>query len=318
MNVNLDAIRSGAPLKDMLGRLPKIPTASAVSGLIVAALILMTPNPWFEAFILETGLPSVLGAAEPPLGARARIVFALVAALIVTSAAWLVLSFILNRKQRDADSEDYAAEFGETEEPSGFRAGTLRRADAHPDAPYRRPIMAEDDLGAPLDLVDLAPPETDADESASNEEPLDLGEVAEVLAEDGDAAENEQTEPADAETDSEPEVAEPVSADAAFDVPEPEPVFEIPLPSRDAAVEEDPAPVEPARFELPEDTRTELARLVDRLEAGLERKRARERAAGAPKAENVTPHPQAEPSRDRDAALREALETLQQATARQR
>lgn len=314
MNVNLDAIRSGAPLKDMLGRLPKIPTASAVSGLIVAALILMTPNPWFEAFIVETGLPSVLGAAEPPLGARARIVFALVAALIVTSAAWLVLSFILNRKERDADSEDYAAEFGAADQPSGFRAGTLRRADAHPDAPYRRPIMAEDDLGAPLDLVDLAPPDTDSDESASDEEPLDLGEVAEVIAEDEGAAENEQAEPAEAETD----VEEAVPAEAAFEVPEREPVFEIPLPSRDVAVEEDPAPTEPARFELPEDTRTELARLVDRLEAGLERKRARERAAAAPKAENVTPHSQAEPSRDRDAALREALETLQQATARQR
>ena len=51
MNMNLNAIRNGVSLPNMFAKLPRIPVASAVSGLIVAALILMTPNPWFEAFI---------------------------------------------------------------------------------------------------------------------------------------------------------------------------------------------------------------------------------------------------------------------------
>lgn len=311
MNINLDAIRSGAPLRDLVARLPKVPTASAVSGLIVAALILMTPNPWFEAFVVESGLSGLISAAEPPLGARARIVFALVAALIVTSAAWIVLSFILNRKQRAADEVDeFSAEFPEIEERIGRRAGALRPADAHPDAPYRRPIMAEDDLGTPLDLVDVEP--QDAENGISAEEPLDLGEIAEIVAEDEPVAESEELEAVDSED---------ISA-ADVETAETEPVFEIPLPARDTTVSENPAQAEPARFELPEDTRTELAKLVDRLEAGLERKKAREHNARANPAvstsENAMPHPQAEPSADRDAALREALDTLQQVTARQR
>ncbi|WP_299323569.1 hypothetical protein [Parasphingopyxis sp.] len=313
MNVNLDAIRSGTPLKELMGRLPKIPTASAVSGLIVAALILMTPNPWFEAFIVETGLPSVLGAAQPPLGARARIVFALVAALIVTSAAWVILSFILNRKQRAAAEADYHAEdFDETQERYGSRAGALRQADAHPDAPYRRPIMAEDDLGTPLDLVDIAP--QDMSEAEVADEPLDLGAVAEIVAEEKPIATVEDVDTGDSED------FEAVETEA--EAPPAEPVFEVPLPRRDDPVAEEAAPAEKVdSFTLPEDTRTELTKLVDRLEAGLERKKAREQHQRAETGDQVsgqaTQRRETRPAADRDAALRDALDTLQQVAAKQ-
>ncbi|MGP1283484.1 MAG: hypothetical protein ACTS1X_10950 [Parasphingopyxis sp.] len=314
MNINLDAIRHGVSLPDLVSKLPKIPTASAVSGLIVAALILMTPNPWFEAFIVETGLPGLVSAAEPPLGARARIVFALIAAFVVTLGAWIALTAIVGRKLRTGTRFAMPDEAGEGSSLPR-RAPSLRRADAHPDAPYRRPIMAENDLGTPLDLVTVAP--DDASDAVDDFDVLDLGEVAEIVEDDPPSV--AAGEPA--ATSPEEDAAAP--AEAAEDVSDaPEPVFEIPLPRRDRAGFPD-APIEPAVDPEPvaqaaptSDARTELADLVARLEAGLERKKtAKDRqgqAEARPVTENVMPHPQARRSDDHDAALRDALSALQQ------
>ena len=148
MKFSLEAIRDGATVPDLIRNLPKIPVASAISGLIVAALILLTPNSWFEAFVVESGLPAVISTAEPPLGARARIVFALAAALLVTVIAWGVLSATVGRKMRKQAEARGIAEDDEFD--PDVRARALRRGDAHPDAPYRRPIMAADDLGTAL------------------------------------------------------------------------------------------------------------------------------------------------------------------------
>lgn len=312
MNIDFDAIRSGAPIKSLVARLPKIPTASAVSGLIVAALILMTPNDWFEAFIVETGLPGLVSAAEPPLGARARIVFALGAALLVTSAAWAVLSFILARKRRAEEStENWPTEFDDHSRPA---TGSLRQADAHPDAPYRRPIMAEDDLGAPFDRTEVA---VEEDCSASPENvPLDLGQIGEMISEE------------EAPDRSGEAVAEPVHGNAAEEeaiekAGSPEPVFEIPLPRRDEIPDVGPADADTAieqavsaRPALPVDSRTELARLVDRLEAGIERKKMRERDMTGMGSENVPTGVRTRSSDGRDTALREALNALQEVAAR--
>lgn len=325
MNMNFDTIRNGIAMPNIFAQLPKIPVASAVSGLIVAALILMTPNPWFEAFIIETGLPNLLTPAEPPLGARARIVFALIAALIVTIGAWGVLTAILGRKSRTSSEEHYGyAEADEAHESPRIR----RRADSHPDAPYRRPIMAGDEMGVPLDLVTVAPEEDDGGEDAFDT--LDLGEVAEIV----------DMEPAfleSAESGAEP-IAEEVPlthADLSEADMEPEseqvkPVFAISLPRRDGVTEDatdsvieadepDEAIAAPTVSAEPSDGIAELADLVARLEAGLERKQAREQSAQKSFAdsghENVTAHPQAEPKANpadnHDARLREALNALQ-------
>ncbi|MBC7986408.1 MAG: hypothetical protein H7X93_07015, partial [Sphingomonadaceae bacterium] len=74
MRFNQLTSESGARMPSFMANLPKVALASAISGLIVAALILMTPNEIFEAIVVQTGLPGVLDAATPPLGARARIV----------------------------------------------------------------------------------------------------------------------------------------------------------------------------------------------------------------------------------------------------
>lgn len=320
MNMNLNAIRNGISLPKMFAKLPKIPVASAVSGLIVAALILMTPNPWFEAFIIETGLPSILTAAEPPLGARARIVFALIAALIVTIGAWAALTAILGRKSQSRPEEQY----GYAQDEKGHeRVRIRRRADSHPDAPYRRPIMAGDEMGVPLDLVAVAPEE--ASESDDEFDTLDLGEGAEIVEQDPVFIEPIEFEAEPFENEIPAVLDEMEVADAQ---PEhAEPVFEISLPRRDAASEDVPPEsdereeevVSPTASEPPPDIKTELADLVARLEAGLDQKQARKHHAQKGFTdlahENVTAHPQAQPQAqsgtDHDAALREALNALQ-------
>jgi hypothetical protein len=319
MNMNLDAIRNGVSLPKIVGKLPKVPVASAVSGLIVAALILMTPNPWFEAFIVETGLPGVLTAAEPPLGARARIVFALIAALIVTIGAWAALTAILGRKshKRTEDQFEYPQDEREHENPR------IRRADSHPDAPYRRPIMAGDEMGIPLDLVTVA-----ADENAYDDEASDILELEEVAELDEEFAEPFEAEAYASEEDGPEEFPQTEPADHIAE--HTEPVFEISLPRRDTVVEDvSPEPIEPeeepqtpAAAVSPSEIKSDLADLVARLEAGLERKRAnrdnkQNDLADAPH-ENVTAHPQAQPRSvaDHDSALRDALNALQKVSGK--
>ncbi|MBC2778421.1 hypothetical protein [Parasphingopyxis marina] len=349
MNLSLDTIRNGVSWPDVMAKLPKVPVASAISGLIVAALILMIPNPLFEAFIVRTGLPDIFSAAEPPLGARARIYLALIAALIVTTGAWIALSVVVGRKRRTPRADfgyHYDAEEAE-EQP------VRRRADFHPDAPYRRPIMAGDDLGAPLDLVDVVP------EDFEEEEPLELS-MADILEDEVPAAEEAEPEIAEPEpapqpalepelesefaqapeADEEPLAADPVAEPVAEESDE-EPIFTVPLRPRETEAAQAPEPtqeplaepvVQPAPVQAeakpqPGDARAELAELVTRLEAGLERRRAHkggtaqaasqtESPATSPATSNVTPHPVAEPGNDREAALREALDALQKLTAK--
>lgn len=321
MKLSLNAIRNGVSLQETFAKLPKIPTASAISGLIVAALILMTPNPWFEAFIVESGLPSIISAAEPPLGARARIVFALIAALIVTLGAWVTLTFVTSRNLRARTEAQYDYDLQE----AVVQNPRTRRMDAHPDAPYRRPIMAGDDLGVPMDDVTIdseMPGDPDPEL-----EPLDLGEVAEMLESEPVIADSEVREEVIAEEVSlefpaEPEIVEEPDV-------QPEPIFEISLPRHDEA-REDVSPITSPPHREPEeaaplaqssDAKSKLADLVAQLEAGLERKYVR--AGTAPQSfeerapENVATHPHAQPPQDKDAALREALSALQKVSGTQ-
>lgn len=378
MNMRLEALKNGVELPEIAKKLPKVAVASAISGLIVAALILMTPNPWFEAFIVKTGLPSLISAAEPPLGARARIVFALVAALIVTTVAWIGLNIFM-RSRFAQPFNDPVSVYDLDDEP--VMASRRRRSDAHPDHPPRAPIMAGEDLGTPLDLVDVVAEEEESFEEAA--EPQDnwaeadawvpepeAEPVAESMQFEIEKSEQESVESAspdvwqaDEVDDVEPAmpVPEPVSEEmtppfvqdeeqphqpeleqdafaAESEAPEPtvpavepqlaeadaedqdEPIFTIPLRSRSEAPAEpaeeraEPAqpetvselPVEPAH-QTPAKT-GELEELIDRLEAGLDRRRAR-----FEKEQAATP---SEGEQSMDSALREALDALHKVTAK--
>lgn len=113
--------------------------AATAAGFVIFAM----PNWQFDRAVELSGLPLVLSAAQPPLGLTARIA-AVAAAVIGTWAfVWLVLR-ALSKKQPEPKRRPAPVEI-EVAPPR------LRRADAHPDAPARRPILAGLELGTPLD-----------------------------------------------------------------------------------------------------------------------------------------------------------------------
>ncbi|TGX54100.1 hypothetical protein E5A73_08230 [Sphingomonas gei] len=123
--------------------LPVAPLVAGVLGGIVALVALAVPTATLEALVMGSGLAAILGAAEPPLGFTARAILALGSGGFVASCSWFGLSILLGARSVSwgADEPDT---FGDVATP------VLRRADAHPDAPPRPPLLATRDLGRPF------------------------------------------------------------------------------------------------------------------------------------------------------------------------
>ncbi|HEX8241239.1 MAG TPA: hypothetical protein VF574_16005 [Allosphingosinicella sp.] len=221
---------------------------AALAALSAGFVVFAMPEPLFAGLVETSRLPEFVAAARPPLGDTARFAAVGAAALLTFAAVWLLLAAVgrvpAGRK----------AEAGPEAE-----APRLRRADAHPDAPARRPLLARD-LGEPLDLEDFA-------------------EVPEVPA------------PAEAEyrplpaflVPQQPE-AEPVAeAEPDYHEPEPQPTDHQPEWNppesqwRGAEPEAEPLPISELAAQLPEAEEEEsdqpLSQLVNRIEFGLARKR---------------------------------------------
>ena len=119
------------------------PAGAAVVGSGVAALFALMPATMLEAGVWASGIPALVAAAGPPLGTTARAVLALGGGAMAASVTWSLLYLL----------------FG----PGGLLAPrtradavpVVRRADAHPDAPPRRPMTAAE-MGTPL--MEVAPP----------------------------------------------------------------------------------------------------------------------------------------------------------------
>jgi hypothetical protein len=115
----------------------------------VAFAVFALPDWRFQQAVALSGLPLILPAAQPPLGETARLLVAAVAGSFAMGVVWLVLKSL--GKKPSAPKQRF--------EPVEIEvAPKLRRADAHPDAPSRRPIFAELDLGEPLELEDEEEP----------------------------------------------------------------------------------------------------------------------------------------------------------------
>ena len=114
------------------------PVGAAVAGAAVAALFLLLPEMTLEDWVWQSGLPGLIAAAEPPLGMTARAALALGAGGLVAAVTWSVLFLLVGPEGVFAPRP--TAEEG---------VPVLRRADAHPDAPARKPLSAAD-LGAPM------------------------------------------------------------------------------------------------------------------------------------------------------------------------
>lgn len=125
----------------------KMPVAllgAALVGALAAFCALVLPTAALEGMVMRSGLPSIIAAAEPPLGFTARVLLALGAGGFFGTMGGLTLFVIAGTTSVDL------GRFKPRPRPDAARAPVLRRADAHPDAPPRPPLMAARDLGTPF------------------------------------------------------------------------------------------------------------------------------------------------------------------------
>ena len=135
-----------------------------------AALVM--PEWRLTQLVLATPLPDLVSAAEPPLGLKARAGVAVGIACLSFALFWSLLRWSDRRPAETADEADPA--------PEPIR---LRRSDAHPDAPPRRPLVAGRDLGEPIaEPLAIAPPEPKPEPEPEPEvEPVAAAEEPEEL-----------------------------------------------------------------------------------------------------------------------------------------
>lgn len=112
-----------------------LPAVAILAGVGVAIGIATAPGATLNGAVERSGIVALVPAAATPIGATGRTVIALVAGAMV---ALMGLAARWRLPATPAAS------------PS---APVVRRADAHPDAPPRRPIRASADLGDPLPIA---------------------------------------------------------------------------------------------------------------------------------------------------------------------
>ena len=122
--------------------LPVAPVVAVVIGGIVALVFAIIPAGSLENLVIDTGIAAIFPATQPPLGVTARAVLILSAGAGSALAAWFGLFLLIGGRaivvQKNGAVDDDEA------------APVLRRADAHPDAPARRPLSATRELGTPF------------------------------------------------------------------------------------------------------------------------------------------------------------------------
>lgn len=127
---------------------------AALAGLSVAFLAFAMPADLLSELVDATGLSSIIPAAVPPLGVKARIGLGGAGAIVVFAVAFLVLRWL----------DRFGAPRREPEEVTGdLEPPRLRRRDIHPDAPARAPLLANYHLGEP------APPQRPIEPAAEPE-----------------------------------------------------------------------------------------------------------------------------------------------------
>lgn len=113
----------------------------------VAAAVLAAATGFFCYAMPNRIVTPLLTMDGPPPTAGVRGAFALVAALVIGILTWGLFRLI------DRPAAPAPVPLALTQDA----APVLRRADAHPDAPARRPIFAGSDLGTPFDMLEPGP-----------------------------------------------------------------------------------------------------------------------------------------------------------------
>lgn len=124
------------------------PSLGVAAAACAATICLVLPSSVLETIVLNSGIPAILPAAEPPLGYTARVALAMILGGAAGAVVWLAayLAFggdgIVTLKPRVRSPKPVSTV------DSTSPAPVLRRADAHPDAPARAPLNATQELGA--------------------------------------------------------------------------------------------------------------------------------------------------------------------------
>jgi hypothetical protein len=234
---------------------------------------------------LGSGLADIFPPAQPPLGLTARALFALAIGFVAFSGSLLLLQLagrrpVAKRETTEADAP-----------PEPIR---LRRADAHPDAPPRRPLVARD-LGEPMQEEAAAPVTAPAPVQEPDDGELLLAAEAELPS----FLVEQAPEPVEAETAEVELEPEAPLVWAPRVEPLVEPVAE-PAPVQQAAVTAEPQPDAEAE--------PSISKLMQRLEFGLSK---REKSAPLDPASVASPSDDAVGHR-----LRSAIGDLQKLAAR--
>jgi len=220
---------------------------AALAAISAGFVAFAMPNPLFTGLVEASRLPEFLAAAQPPLGQTARLAAVGAAVLFAFAGVWTLMTLLGRVPARGKVGPGPEAE-----------APRLRRADAHPDAPARRPLLARD-LGEPLDLEDFA--EAPADEAPFAGTPFEEADHRPLpgflVPQAPEPEPVTQAEPEWSEPEAGPQWAEPESE------PEPRPAAQA-------------LPISELAAQLPEaegDPDQSLSQLVNRIEFGLSRKR---------------------------------------------
>jgi hypothetical protein len=153
---------------------PAAPLIAAGVAVTVAAFFGILPDDVLDTLVSDSGIAAFIPAAEPPLGLTARLALMLVAGGGSGLFLWCGLQLLIGSRRIRL--------FGKRDRMLTANIPVLRRADAHPDAPARRPLFAKSDLGTPfldvrapvnLTLEDASEPVSD-DTHISEPEPTEI------------------------------------------------------------------------------------------------------------------------------------------------
>lgn len=183
------------------------------------------------------------------MGTAGRAVAAAVLAAVAGGAGYAAMRKPVKAEPAPADP---VADIPEDERPSGMppeRFARFRRADAHPDAPPREPIIASRDLGEPfMDVAAPPPPAAEPEAQADDQWWPDTSIPEADYVELPEEAVAEVAEPV-----AEPEITE-------------EAVVEEPEPALPPAASAEPAPAAQPFG------KTSISEMMERLSTGLERR----------------------------------------------
>lgn len=278
--------------------LPIAPVAAALLGGVAAGACALMPIPMLESLVMASGLPAAVSAAAPPLGMTARLAIAGGAGGMVMVFGWLVLFLVLGTR---------GVTIGRGKAIEADAVPTLRRADAHPDAPARSPLLATRDLGTPF--LEVTAPKTEAESGEGRLAPLFAPEPVAELPEEQDLPMDLEQPLAAFDPDAIPDVPMPppvtlpplrrVSRPQVFDTSERFETFEL-TPIRRTPPPQDftPAPRQREEAITRPETEATIHALLERLEKGVVKR-------GLASGTETPPTP-----RESERGLEEALVTL--------